>query len=244
MTRQRFSTIHACNTITTTKNNQMSRSLFRGKTILCVGRNYPQHALELQNPIPTSPFFFLKPASALVFLTSPTTSPTTTIPIPPSSTNPNVQHEIELAIEVNSKASRLTLHNAMEHVTGYRLAIDVTARQWQEEAKKTSKPWTLSKGFDYSCPIGPLIPKETISDINQIEIWLKVNQHIKQQGQMKDALFSIPQLLVHATRWMTLNEGDLLLTGTPSGVGPLVVGDEVEFGGIGPNMKFKCSEWI
>nr|CAB3244220.1 acylpyruvase FAHD1, mitochondrial-like [Phallusia mammillata] len=127
----------------------------------------------------------------------------------------------------------------MDLVGGYILALDMTARDWQDKAKSQGKPWSLAKGFDTSCPISSFIPKEKIPNPAEIDLWLNVNGAKKQEGTTKDMIFSIPYLISYISNVMTLEAGDVILTGTPQGVGPVVNGDVIECG-ISKiiNMKF------
>jgi len=118
----------------------------------------------------------------------------------------------------------------MKHVGGYVLALDMTARDFQEEAKKKGHPWTMAKGFDTSCPISSFIPIEKIPNPHDVELYLKVNDVLKQQGSTKDMIFNINTLISYISKYFTLEAGDLVLTGTPSGVGPVESGDVVECG--------------
>lgn len=118
----------------------------------------------------------------------------------------------------------------MDCVGGYVLALDMTARDFQTEAKKKGHPWLMAKGFDTSCPVGQFIPKETIADPHKVNLWLNVNGAQKQNGSTADMVFKIPTLLSYITQYFTLERGDLILTGTPSGVGPVCDGDVIEAG--------------
>ena len=142
-----------------------------------------------------------------------------------------LHHEIELGIVIGSKCIKVSEEDVMSHVGGYLLALDMTARDFQDEAKKKGHPWTLAKGFDTSCPISSFIPKEQIADPHNIELWCSVNGIIKQKGCTKDMIFTLPSLISYISTYFTLDEGDIILTGTPAGVGPVKPGDIIE-GGI------------
>lgn len=194
--------------------------------VLCVARNYVAHIKELQNERPTQPFFFLKPTSSVV-------TPPSPIVLPLDSDN--VHHELEVAAVIGKTLRKVRDRNeASEGVAGYRLCLDLTARDLQEEAKKKGHPWTKCKGFDTFLPLGPYVPKtsELERSLASREFWLRVNGSERQRGTLSQMIFDIPELIIHATRFMTLVEGDLLLTGTPSGVAALKAGDSVEFGGL------------
>jgi len=196
-----------------------------GKKIVAIGRNYADHVKELKNALPTKePFFFLKPTSS--YLPS-----GGTIEIPRGI---SAHHEVELGLVIGKQGRDISEANAGEHIAGYAVAIDMTARNLQEEVKKKGLPWSAVKGFDTFTPIGPYIPKSKVADPHNLNIWLKVNEQIKQHGNTSDMIFRIPRLIQHVSSIMTLEEGDLLLTGTPAGVGPLVAGDRVECALVDP----------
>ena len=118
----------------------------------------------------------------------------------------------------------------MDFVGGYAVTLDMTARDWQSIAKKEGGPWDISKGFDTSCPVGNFIPKESVADPHSLDLWCKVNGEMKQNGNTKDMIFKIPQLISQVSQYFTLETGDLILTGTPEGVGPVKAGDTIEAG--------------
>ncbi|TPX68637.1 hypothetical protein CcCBS67573_g07120 [Chytriomyces confervae] len=194
-----------------------------GRKIIAIGRNYAEHAKELGNAVPTAPFFFLKPTSSYAL----SSAKMPTIEVPKGS---NVHHEVELAVIIDKPGRDITAHSAMSHVGGYALAIDATARDLQDEAKKAGKPWSTAKGFDTFTPIGDLIPTGMIPDPNNLTLWLKVNGELKQNGPTSDMLFKIPQLIEYVSSITTLERGDVILTGTPAGVGKMSPGDVVDCG--------------
>jgi len=183
--------------------------------IICVGRNYREHAAELGNEVPAEPLLFFKPPSSLL-------RPGGTIVLPAASSR--VDHEGELALVIGRRATRLqpdaNLHSV---IRGYTLANDVTARDLQ----KKDGQWTRAKGFDTFCPVGPWVSDE-VDPAAGLAIETRVNGELRQHGSTADFIFSIPQLLAYITAAITLEPGDLVLTGTPSGVGPLSAGDRVE----------------
>ncbi len=181
--------------------------------IIAVGRNYAAHADELNNEVPELPLLFLKPPSTII-------GPGSPIVLPPQSQQ--IEHEGELAVVVGKRSRWLSPENALEMVLGYTVANDVTARDLQ----KRDNQWTRGKGFDTFCPVGPWI--ETEFDTADAVITTTVNGELRQMGSTRDMVFRVRQLLAYASSVMTLEAGDLLLTGTPSGVGPLFDGDEVE----------------
>jgi len=205
-----------------------------GKKIICVGRNYKEHAAELGNKLTQKPLIFFKPTSAYIAQGEP-------IKIPMGCKN--LQHEVEFGVIVGRRATKIDQSKAWDYVGGYALALDMTARDFQDEAKKQGHPWLMAKGFDTSCPVSDYIPKDRIPDPHNIDIWLKVNGQVKQKGNTKDMIFDIPTMLAHATQFVTMEPGDLLLTGTPSGVTTLKPGDEIECGlGNILTMKFPVQE--
>jgi len=183
--------------------------------IVCVGRNYREHAAELGNEVPAEPLLFFKPPSSLL-------KPGGTILLPPASSR--VDHEGELAIVIGRRASKLPPEFDLRSVIrGYTLANDVTARDLQ----KKDGQWTRAKGFDTFCPAGPWVSDEVDPGAGLI-IETRVNGELRQHGSTADFIFTIPQLLAYITAAITLEAGDLVLTGTPSGVGPLADGDRVD----------------
>ncbi len=183
--------------------------------IVCVGRNYRDHAKELGNDVPAEPLLFFKPPSALL-------APGGAILMP--SVAERVDFEGELAVIIGKRARHLRRDQDMrEYIHGYTLANDVTARDLQ----KKDGQWTRAKGFDTFCPVGPLIETD-LNPSTGLVLETRVNGDLRQQGSTADFLFSLPVLLEYITAAMTLEPGDLLLTGTPAGVGPLAPGDIVE----------------
>jgi len=192
-----------------------------GKKIVCVGRNYSEHAAELGNAVPSKPLLFLKPTSSYV-------SEGSAIKIPEGCNDLN--HEVELGVVIGARAQAISEAEASGVIAGYALGLDMTARDWQSEAKKKGQPWSLAKGFDTSCPISGFIDKTEIKNHNEIDIWLKVNGETRQSGNTKDMIFPIEHLISYASRFFTLEPGDLLLTGTPAGVSKLNPGDVITAG--------------
>ena len=182
--------------------------------IICVGRNYREHAAELGNQVPAEPLLFFKPPSSLL-------KPGGVIVLPPASSR--VDHEGEIALVIGKRCSKLGSDVAVrEVIRGYTLANDVTARDLQ----KKDGQWTRAKGFDTFCPVGPWVSDEVDAEAG-IPIEARVNGELRQQGSTKDFIFNLPELLAYITAAITLEPGDLVLTGTPSGVGPLAAGDVV-----------------
>ncbi|KAJ3315767.1 hypothetical protein HDU76_002106 [Blyttiomyces sp. JEL0837] len=185
-----------------------------GRKIVAIGRNYAEHAKELGNAVPKAPFFFLKPPSSYVQMPDP-------IEIP---VGLNVHHEVELGVVIGQAGRDIPEDKAYDYIDGYVLGVDMTARDLQDSAKKEGKPWSAAKGFDTFTPIGEFIPKSEIPDPHNIDIWLKLDGKTVQDGHTSDMLFKIPTLINHVSSIMRLERGDLILTGTPSGVGPVQPG--------------------
>ena len=183
--------------------------------IICVGRNYRDHAKELGNEVPAEPLLFFKPPSSLL-------APGGIVRMPAVSAR--VDFEGELALVVGRRASRLAPDaDWRSYIRGYTLANDVTARDLQKEDGQ----WTRAKGFDTFCPVGPIVSDEVDFDAG-LTVETRVNGELRQHGSTLDFIFSVPELLTYITAAITLEPGDLLLTGTPSGVGPIQPGDRVE----------------
>jgi 2-keto-4-pentenoate hydratase/2-oxohepta-3-ene-1,7-dioic acid hydratase in catechol pathway len=181
--------------------------------IICVGRNYAAHAKEHEAEVPDVPLLFLKPASAVI-------GPGEKILLPPQSQQ--VEHEAELVVVMRKRGRWIQLEDALDHVLGYTVGNDVTARDLQ----RRDGQWTRSKGFDTFCPLGPWI--ETDFDPADAMITCYVNGEMRQMASTRDMVFSVRQLIAFASTVMTLEAGDILMTGTPAGVGPLEAGDTVE----------------
>merc|ERR1712200_10053 len=197
-----------------------------GRKVVAVGRNYADHAKELGNAVPTTkPLLFMKPASAYITAGQP-------IEIPLGCSE--LHHEIELGAIVGKRCKMIKESEAMSYVGGYCLALDMTARDFQNEAKAKGHPWTMAKMFDTSLPVSDFIPASKIPDPSNVNLWCKVNEELRQEGCTKDMIFSLPFLLSYISQYFTLEEGDLILTGTPAGVGPVKAGDVIS-GGI-PNV--------
>ncbi|WFD37667.1 acylpyruvate hydrolase [Malassezia japonica] len=191
-----------------------------GRKIVAIGRNFADHAKELNNAVPTEPFFFLKPTSSYIGTGD-------AIEIPKGI----VAHfEVELGVVIGQKGRDIAANNAKDYIGGYALAIDMTARNLQDKVKKQGLPWSAAKGFDTFTPVSAFIGKDQIPDPNDVDLWLKVDGETKQNGNTSDMIFNIPQLLEHVSSIMTLEAGDLLLTGTPKGVGQVKAGQKIDAG--------------
>jgi 2-keto-4-pentenoate hydratase/2-oxohepta-3-ene-1,7-dioic acid hydratase in catechol pathway len=190
--------------------------------IVCVGRNYRDHAAEMKAEVPVEPLLFLKPPSALL-------GPDGAIVLPPVTVTARVEHEVELAVVIGRRARHLDAASAADAIFGYTIAGDITARDLQ----KKDGQWTRAKGFDTFCPVGPVVARGL--DASALKVRCTVGGTVRQDGSTADMVFSPAALVAHASGVMTLEPGDLLLTGTPAGVGPLSAGDRVVFSiaGIG-----------
>ena len=199
--------------------------------IVAIGRNYQLHAKELGNAVPSKPFWFLKPPSAILQNGG-------TILIPEGL--PEIHYEVELGVVIGQGGKDIPLSKAMDHISGYCLGIDMTARIWQDEAKKKGLPWTAAKGFDTSLPLGDFVPKNRVSDPSSLTLWLKVNDIIKQHGSTRDMLFPVPSLVSEVSKVHSLTTGDIILTGTPAGVGPVRTNDVITAGieELGVDVRF------
>lgn len=190
----------------------------RPSKIVCVGRNYVAHARELGNEVPERPLLFLKPPSALVASGEP-------IVLPAQSSR--VEHEGEIAVVVGRRARHVSEAEALAVVAGYAALNDVTARDLQ----RTDGQWTRAKGFDTFCPVGPVGGAD--ADWRELEVVCRVNGEVRQRGRGADMVFGVPALIAYISAIMTLEPGDLIATGTPEGVGPLLPGDVVDVEVVG-----------
>ncbi len=185
---------------------------YQPSKIICIGRNYLEHIEEMKSQRAAQPIIFLKPNSALCEITK---------PIPLLQGYGSVHHEIELAVCLGKEGRQISESAAMEYVAGYGLALDLTLRDVQADAKKNGTPWSIAKGFDCSCPISQFVPASTIPDVNNLNLELKVNGETRHNGNTNQMLFKISEIIAFVSRFFTLLPGDLILTGTPSGVGAL-----------------------
>jgi fumarylpyruvate hydrolase len=201
--------------------------LFPVRRVYCVGRNYAAHAREMGgDPAREPPFFFSKPADALV------TSGADT-PYPPGSKN--LHHELELVLAIGLGGADIPAETALSHVFGYAVGLDLTRRDIQEQAKAARQPWDMAKGFDASGPIGTITPSAGIGHPASGRIALTVNGQTRQAGDLRDMIWPVPDIIASLSRLVRLAPGDLIFTGTPDGVGPLHRGDSVrgEVEGVG-----------
>lgn len=194
-------------------------TVYRVGKIVCVGQNYLKHISELASKRQEKPVLFLKPSTAVL-------NEGQKIILPDYSSE--VHHETELALLVGKKASRISSENWKAYIRGAGIALDLTLRDLQAIAKERGLPWAIAKGFDGSCPVSGFVPIEAVPDIQTLDIKLYVNGVLKQQGSTRDMIFPVACLLEFITSIFTLEPGDLVLTGTPSGVGPITSGDQLE----------------
>ena len=204
-----------------------SDARFPVRRIFCVGRNYEAHAIEMgKDPTCEAPFFFTKPADAAI-------DTPCTIPYPPLTEN--LHYEIELIIAIGKGGADIAEEDVMDHVWGASVGIDLTRRDLQNEAKTMGRPWDWGKAFDYSAPIAPIVPIADVPSVENGRIWLAVNGETKQDADLADLIWSVREHVATLSRAMTLAPGDIIMTGTPAGVGAIVAGDVVTGGveGIG-----------
>lgn len=180
--------------------------------IICLARTYKKHAQEMSSETPKEPIIFLKPTTSIIYTNQ-------AIKIPAQSHS--IHHEIELGVIIGENAKNIVEEQANEHIWGYLLALDITARDIQAQLKELRLPWAISKGFDTFAPISDVLPKEKIQDPHNLELKLLVNNQIKQHSNTNQLTHSIPHIISYLSTIMTLEPGDLILTGTPEGVGEL-----------------------
>ena len=194
--------------------------------IYCVGRNYAEHAKEMGFTGREAPFFFLKPADALI---TPQGDGTVRMPYP--SLTSNLHHEIELVVAIGKGGRNIPAAQAMEHIWGYAVGLDMTRRDLQGEMKKQGRPWCIGKAFEHSAPIGPITPAAHVHAIENAAIWLQVNGQDRQRSNTNQLIWNIAETIEHLSQAWELQPGDLIMTGTPEGVGAVQTGDVLE-GGI------------
>lgn len=194
--------------------------LFPVRRIFCVGRNYAEHAREMgSDPDREPPFFFTKPADSLV---------TGDADMPyPTETN-SLHHEMELVVALGTGGADIAEEDALKHVWGYAAGLDMTRRDLQDEAKKTRRPWDMSKGFDHSAPIGMLVPASHFPDPTRGKLELRVNGAVRQTSDLSKLIWSVAETIAYLSRLVRLAPGDLIFTGTPEGVAAVVRGDVLE----------------
>jgi fumarylpyruvate hydrolase len=192
--------------------------LFPVHRIYCVGRNYAAHALEMGfEPDREAPFFFLKPADAIVHSGS-------AVRYPPMTAD--YHHEVELVVAIGQRGRDISVSEARKHVFGYAVGLDMTRRDLQIGARKQGRPWDMGKAFDQSAPCGPIMPDDA-RDIERASIRLEVNGQVRQRAALSSLIWNIQEIIHWLSRYVELMPGDLIYTGTPEGVGPVVQGDRL-----------------
>lgn len=199
-----------------------SSSRFPVHRIYCVGRNYADHAREMGGTGREAPFFFMKPADAIV---SADGGEAVRMPYPPLTSD--LHHEVELVVAIGRGGRDIAVDRALDHVWGYAVGLDMTRRDLQAVMKSSGKPWSIAKGFDASAPIGPITPKELAGDVERAGIALTVNGQTRQSSCIDQMSWRVAEIIAELSRAWTLAPGDLIYSGTPAGVGPVVVGDEL-----------------
>jgi fumarylpyruvate hydrolase len=190
--------------------------------IYCVGRNYEAHVREMGNdPQREPPCFFMKPADAVV---------ANGAPVPYASRTSNLHHEVELVVAIGAGGRHITPRAALDHVFGYAVGNDLTRRDLQAAAKDKGWPWDVAKGFDHSAPITAIRTVTDAGHLSSGRIWLEVNGHTRQDANLAEMIWSVPEIIVELSALFELQPGDLIFTGTPAGVGPVQRGDSIVAG--------------
>jgi len=191
--------------------------------IYCVGRNYEEHAKEMGGPGREAPFFFMKPADAVLYA-----APGTTVGMPYPTRTTNLHHEIELVVAIGTGGRNIAAADAPRHIYGYAVGLDMTRRDLQNEMKKQGRPWCISKGFDHSAPIGAITPAAQVPNIGQATIALSVNDAVRQNSTIAQLIWNVSETIEQLSMAWELQPGDLIFTGTPAGVGAVVAGDVMQ----------------
>lgn len=199
-----------------------SKSSFPVRRVYCVGRNYAAHAIEMgHDPVREPPFFFQKNPDNVVL-------PAAGFPYP--SLSEDVHHEVELVVALKSGGEAIDAADALDCVYGYGVGIDFTRRDLQARAKSAGKPWEAAKAFEHSAPVSPLVPAEAIGHPDIGRIWLAVNGETRQEGDLSQMIWNVPEIIAELSRLFRLSAGDLIMTGTPSGVGAVARRDVISCG--------------
>ncbi len=197
-----------------------TQSRFPVHRIYCVGRNYAAHTIEMGgDPNREAPFFFQKNPDNVVLDGG-------DFPYPPRSSN--VHHENEMIVALAKGGKDIPVESALDHVYGYAVGLDMTRRDLQDECKKAARPWEIGKAFEHSAPMGEIVPASTIGHPENGAVWLKVNGEIRQQGDLNHMIWKVPEMISYLSGLFELQAGDLIMSGTPSGVGAIVRGDVME----------------
>ncbi len=187
--------------------------------IICIGRNYAEHAKELNNPLPTEPVFFMKPDTALIENNHPFYYPDFT---------KDLHHEIEVVLKISKQGKNISEKFANKYYEKISVGIDFTARDLQTQCKEKGLPWEKAKSFDGSAPVGSFVDLKNYSDANNLNFELLVNNETRQKGNTKDLIFNFDKVISYVSQFVTLRPGDLIYTGTPEGVGAVKIGDTLE----------------
>ncbi len=186
--------------------------------VLCVGRNYAEHAKELNNPIPERPLLFIKPATAVVPLSEPLVLP---------EGRRDVHYETELAVLIGKPLTNADETEARQAIAGFGLALDLTLRDLQSDLKDKGHPWERAKAFDGACPLSPFVPADHFDNQEHLTFSLRIDGEVRQQGDTQDMITPVLALIAHISQTFTLAPGDVVLTGTPAGVGTLEPGQQL-----------------
>lgn len=203
-----------------------TNALFPVRRVYCIGRNYAAHAVEMgHDPDREPPFFFQKNPDNL--------DPSGEFPYPPRTSD--VHHEAEMAVMLQAGGTDIPVERALDCVWGYALALDMTRRDLQGQAKKMGRPWEIGKAFERSAPVGPVHPVSEVGHLSEGAITLKVNGELRQEGDLNQMIWKVPEMISYLSEYFELAPGDVILSGTPSGVGPVVRGDvmEIAIDGLG-----------
>jgi 2-keto-4-pentenoate hydratase/2-oxohepta-3-ene-1,7-dioic acid hydratase in catechol pathway len=186
--------------------------------IICIGRNYEEHAKEFGNKVPEQPIFFFKPDTSIITRNRPFFYP---------DFSTDIQYETEIVLKISRLGKNIEERFAHRYYKEITIGIDLTARDLQKECKEKGRPWEIAKGFDGSAPLGKFVKKDAYPDINNLNFSLRQNEEIVQQGNTKDLIFNFEQLIAYVSQFITLKIGDLIFTGTPVGVGPVKINDRL-----------------
>ena len=197
-----------------------SNDAFPVHRIYCVGRNYEDHAKEMGGTGREAPFFFMKPADAVLLA-----PPGETVTMPYPTLTSNLHHEIELVVAIGTGGSNIKAADAHKHIFGYAVGLDMTRRDLQNDMKKQGRPWSISKGFDHSAPIGLITPAAQAADVEKAEIAVQVNGVDRQRSNIAKLIWNVAETIEKLSEAWALQPGDLIFTGTPEGVGAVVRGD-------------------
>ncbi len=196
-----------------------SSDTFPVRRIYCIGRNYAEHAIEMgHDPNKEPPFFFQKNPDNLLLAGQ-------DFPYPPKTSD--VHFEIELVVALKSGGTNIPVEKAMDHVFGYAVGLDMTRRDLQGEAKKLGRPWEIGKAFEHSAPCGPIVPAEKVGPLTQGAVTLEVNGETRQKGDINQMIWKIPEMISYLSDYFTLAPGDIIMSGTPAGVGAVKRGDQM-----------------